>query len=84
MDDRQFHDLPALIGKRVRLRSTNAENGEETEEFGYIIHAWVDDEVDAVDCYVAFMGNTWPSIGVKPSEKPYVLRYFLSSLEECT
>jgi hypothetical protein len=83
MDDSQYPDLSALIGKRVRLPGTDAESGKATGEVGYIIHAWIDDELDAIDCYVAFVGSVWPPLGVKPDGKPYVLRYLLSSLQEC-
>ena len=47
-------------------------------EFGVVIHSWYDDEIDAYDCYVAFLGNEQPT--GKPTEKPYVLRYASTSL----
>jgi hypothetical protein len=42
-------------------------------EYGVIVHCWLDSEMDAHDCYVAFFGDQQP-IG-KPAKKPYVLRY---------
>ena len=47
-------------------------------EYGIIIHCWYDDELSGYDCYVAFFGSKLPS--GKPGEKPYVLRYYASSL----
>lgn len=42
-------------------------------EYGTVIHCWLDDEIGAHDCYVAFFGDKQP-MG-KPIEKPYILRY---------
>ena len=83
MDEREFKDLATLVGKRVRLEHDDDEDGVWKYERGYIIHAWFDNELEAVDCYVAFFGNEWPEIGTKPIKKPYVLRYLLASLKEC-
>ena len=47
-------------------------------EYGVIVHCWLNDEMDAYDCYVAFFGNHRPTS--KPKEKPYVLRYLSMSL----
>jgi len=47
-------------------------------EYGVIVHCWLNDEMDAYDCYVAFFGNERPS--GKPKEKPYLLRYLSMSL----
>jgi hypothetical protein len=48
-------------------------------EYGIVVHCWLDDEMAAYDCYVAFFGNQKPT--GKPTETPYVLRYFSSSLK---
>lgn len=58
-------------GDRVILRSTR--------ECGIVIHAW--DDAGEQDCYVAFFGESFPPTAEKPTRKPYVLRYFASSLE---
>jgi len=58
-------------GTKVKLINTG--------EVGVIVHTWFDNQMDATDCHVAFYGEEFPS--GKPSEKPYVLRYFSSSLE---
>jgi hypothetical protein len=58
------------IGQRVRHR--------ETGEVGIVVHTWVDARGD-IDAYVALFGEAVPEGA--PTEKPYVLRYFESSLE---
>jgi hypothetical protein len=57
------------IGQKVRHISTN--------EVGVVVWLWADRYGD-VDAYVAFFGTEFPSD--PPKEKPYVLRYFASSL----
>jgi hypothetical protein len=47
-------------------------------EYGVVIHCWLDDEIQAHDCYVAFFGSMLPS--GKPIKKPYILRYASISL----
>ncbi len=47
-------------------------------EYGIVVHCWLDEEINAYDCYVAFFGNHQP-IG-KPTEEPYILRYAATSL----
>ena len=79
MRDKDFPDLTSLIGMRVIRRDSD---DSEQCEVGIIIHAWKDSEVEVTDCYVAFFGQSWPSIDEKPDDKPYVLRYFLSTLEK--
>jgi hypothetical protein len=61
-------------GTLVRL--DGSEDG--IPEFGVVVHCWINDEVDAYDCYVAFFGNETPT--GKPNQIPYVLRYFTTSL----
>jgi hypothetical protein len=72
--------LKALIGRRVCRRADNLDS-EYGSEFGVILNAWIDEQLEAVDCYVVFFGDRWPTAGQPPIEKPYVLRYLLSSLE---
>jgi hypothetical protein len=47
-------------------------------EYGVVVHCWLDDEICAPDCYVAFFGSERPK--GKPTIKPYILRYAASSL----
>jgi len=47
-------------------------------EYGVVVHCWLDDEINAYDCYVAFFGNEQPT--GKPPKKPYILRYASTSL----
>lgn len=47
-------------------------------EYGVIVHCWLDEEMDAYDCYVAFFGNAQPT--GKPAQRPYILRYYSTSL----
>ena len=81
MQDKDYTDLSELIGKRVIKRDAVIfEDDEGCSEVGVIVHAWNDKGV--IDCYVAFFGEHLPSHNKKPEQIPYVLRYFLSSLEE--
>lgn len=42
-------------------------------EYGVVVHCWIDQEIRAYDCYVAFFGHELPT--GKPTRIPYVLRY---------
>lgn len=57
------------LGQKVKHISTN--------EVGVVIWLWADEHGD-IDTYVAFFGTEFPD--GPPKEKPYVLRYFASSL----
>jgi hypothetical protein len=56
-------------GRRVILRSTG--------EKGVVVATWPDG--DGHDCWVAFFGQEWPT-GAGQPPKPYVLRYYDTSL----
>lgn len=58
------------IGQKVRLSSTG--------EVGIVVWLWKNEYGDT-DVYVAFFGMEFPVI--EPKEKPYILRYYDSSLE---
>lgn len=60
-------------GDRVVLRSADQ------EEKGVVVCTWLNDQ-DVYDCYVAFFGTEWPAPDKQPA-KPYVLRYYDTSLE---
>jgi len=60
------------IGQKVKLVSTG--------EVGIIVWLWTDPDTGAEDAYVAFFGKRFPMN--LPENKPYILRYFTSSLEE--
>ena len=60
------------IGMKVRLKSTG--------EVGIVIWTWHNEFLSAQDCYVAFFGKELPE--GEPTEKPYVLRYISTSLEQ--
>ena len=62
---------------RQELRPGDTVRHTSTGEVGRIVSTWNDDGV--TDCYVAFFGSSYPE--GKPTEKPYVLRYYASSLE---
>lgn len=47
-------------------------------EYGIVLHCWLDDEIGANDCDVAFFGDKQPT--GKPIVKPYILRYASTSL----
>jgi len=52
---------------------------EDRAEFGVVVHCWIDREMCAYDCYVAFFGDALPE--GPPTAKPYVLRYTSASLK---
>jgi hypothetical protein len=62
------------IGQKVRHPSTR--------EVGVVVWLWESNEYGDVDAYIAFFGSQFPT-GI-PNEKPYVLRYYESSLEVLT
>ena len=72
-------ELNFLVGLKVKHKVTCAQTGEEDDEYGVIVQAWWDKEMETVDCYVAFYGFSMPE--GQPEAIPYCLRYFLSSLE---
>ena len=59
------------VGQRVRHGGTG--------EVGVLIHLWFDPDMGCDDAYVAFLGDVFPQ--GKPNQRPYVLRYATSSLE---
>jgi len=69
--------LPA--GTKVVREAYFNEDTSLTAEYGVIVHCWLNDEISAYDCYVAFFGTNPPS--VQQGEKPYVLRYASESLK---
>lgn len=78
--DGTLHAMRYLApGTRVCLESGLNDAGEEAPEYGVVIHCWRIEELDAYDCYVAFFGSEFPT--GEPNEKPYILRYYTSTLE---
>ncbi len=73
-DDEKSNDPYLPPGTKVR-HVTDAGH-----EYGIVVHCWVDDVMQCHDCYVAFFGIGMELPEGKPSEKPYVLRYFAGSL----
>jgi hypothetical protein len=73
-DDQDISGPYLLTGTTVRYDGLE-EGG---PEYGIVVHCWIDDEIGAHDCYVAFFGNKQP-MG-KPIKKPYILRYASTSL----
>ena len=71
------------VGRQVRCSFSNDPNDTDEDkdivECGTIVAAWFDSQMDAIDCYIAFYGTSFPE--GKPSEEPYILRYFENSLE---
>ena len=62
-------------GTRVRLDNV----GEiPFSEHGVVVHCWKDRQSGLFDCHIAFYGEQMPMD--EPSEKPYVLRYYASTL----
>lgn len=74
MDNRSASEGYLSPGTRVRYDGL----GDDRPEYGVVVHCWMDQEIRAFDCYVAFFGSAEP-IG-KPDEKPYILRYAAMSL----
>lgn len=69
--DRQKSMSKYTPGRRVVLKSTG--------EKGVVVCTWSNDQ-EIEECYVAFFGDEWPSMSENPP-KPYVLKYYSSSLE---
>lgn len=69
--------LPGTAVRYDGLANGDPEN-QGGSEYGVVVHCWLDEEIQAHDCYVAFFGNTKP-IG-RPQKKPYILRYASLSL----
>jgi hypothetical protein len=66
------------VGSRVRRTFQNSDGATQTE-CGVVVHIWNDPETGDDDAYIAFFGDHFPD--GKPASKPYVLRYFVASLE---
>jgi hypothetical protein len=73
-DDRPGPYLPP--GTPVRHDGWLHEGGQ--PEYGVVVHCWLDDEIGAYDCYIAFFGSQRPT--EEPTERPYVLRYSSTSV----
>lgn len=70
-------ELGDLIGIRVRHECT-APDEIQRFEYGMLTQAWNDEDMQAIDCYIAFYGfNKYKG---KPANRHEVLRYFLSSV----
>ena len=67
-------DRNLVPGTKVRLIN----NVDGSWEDGVVVHCWLNDEINAYDCYVAFFGEAIPA--GQPAAKPYVLRYASTSL----
>jgi hypothetical protein len=65
-------------GTRVCLENGLNDDGEDAPEYGVVVHCWRDEGAGGYDCYVAFFGSELPTN--EPTEKPYVLRYYASTL----
>lgn len=60
------------IGQQVKYLGTDV------EEVGVVVWAWLDEHGDE-EAYVAFFGASFPAN--EPSNIPYILRYYATSLE---
>ena len=67
-------------GTKIRRDAIVNNDDNSTSEFGVVAHCWLDEEMGAYDCYIAFFGDAFP-VG-KPNEKPYILRYAAVGLTE--
>ncbi|MGF1489021.1 MAG: hypothetical protein ACFBSE_18195 [Prochloraceae cyanobacterium] len=71
-EGRRCHDEEYIEpGTKVKLL--------DTEEYGIVTHCWYSDELCAYDCYIAFYGTSFPDRDTYC--RPYILRYFTTSLE---
>lgn len=66
------------VGSKVRLRSNHGTD-EEQVEVGVVVHIWLSENGVDDDAYIAFFGESFPEGA--PTEKPYILRYYVGSLE---
>ena len=62
------------VGTRVKVISTG--------EVGIVVYSWEYKILQTTDNYIACFGYFFPEN--EPTEKPYILRYLDSSLEEIT
>jgi len=78
--ERNKHIKPGtLVLRQDSLLIGETEGDRAAGEYGRVIHCFLT-QGDIWDCYVAFFGNSIPVFGEK-IVKPYVLRYYCSSLE---
>ena len=71
MNTRDAVSAELTVGDSVRHRDTG--------EVGIVV--WLSSSDDgSEDTYVAFFGDSFPA--AEPKEKPYVLRYYTTSLEK--
>lgn len=61
-------------GTRVRYDGW----AEDRPEYGVVVHCWLNPEIAAYDCLVAFFGSDFPD--GEPAEPLYILRYSARSL----
>ncbi len=66
------------VGSRVSLRSCHNTKDEKVE-VGVVIHICLSDNDCDYDAYVAFFGESF--LKAAPTEEPYILRYYVNSLE---
>lgn len=59
-------------GTKVRYDGTSE------PEYGVVVHCWINDEIQAYDCHIAFFGDQFPEGA--PKRIPYILRYASVSL----
>jgi len=62
-----------VIGSFIPAGTKVQYDGGGDPEFGIVVHCWIDAEIRAYDCYVAFFGSEFPK--EKPKIIPYILRY---------
>jgi len=67
------------VGSKVQLVSNADDPEERTVEVGIVIHICLSDNGQDDDAYVAFFGPRFPE--GKPEETPYILRYYVDSLQ---
>lgn len=73
-DDQNTSGLYLPPGTAVRYDGLE----EDGPEHGTVVHCWLDHEIGAHDCYVAFFGDKQPMGEL--SENPYILSYASTSL----
>lgn len=63
----------------TRVRYDGCDDG---PEYGVVVHCWIDEESGGYDCCIAFFGTAFPTGA--PDGKPYILRYYSTSLTVVT
>ena len=75
----KMNESKIKVGSKVKLVPNEDAPDEMSVEVGIVVHIWLSENGVDDDAYVAFFGEKFPD--GKPDKKPYILRYYVNSLE---